>query len=178
MPSTTTGLLAPGAHEQPTIFLCLCGLQGNSYSTDMSHSVLVTLHLFAAIIFVGTVFFEVLILEGIRKPLGHEAMRNVEIAIGRRARRIMPFVMIVLFGAGLTMAWQFREVLAQPFGSHFATLLWIKIILAFSVLGHFIFAITMSGTGRLKSRHFKLIHISVFFHVVLIVFLAKAMFYL
>ncbi|MGB6156577.1 MAG: hypothetical protein WBF60_11820, partial [Castellaniella sp.] len=113
----------------------------------MSHSVLVTLHLFAAIMFVGTVFFEVLILEGIRKPLGHEAMRNVEIAIGRRARRIMPFVMIVLFGAGLAMAWQFREALAQPFGSHFATLLWIKIILAFSVLGHFIFAITMSGTG-------------------------------
>ncbi|WP_323018535.1 hypothetical protein [Castellaniella sp.] len=144
----------------------------------MSHSVLVTLHLFAAIMFVGTVFFEVLILEGIRKPLGREAMRNVELAIGRRARRIMPFVMIVLFGAGLGMAWQFRDALAQPFASHFATLLWIKIILAFSVLGHFIFAMTMSGTGRLKSRHFQIIHLSVFCHVVLIVFLAKAMFYL
>ena len=40
----------------------------------MSHFVLVTLHLFAAIMFVGTVFFEVLILEGIRKPVGREAM--------------------------------------------------------------------------------------------------------
>lgn len=162
----------------PTIFGCLRNLQENNHFTDMSHSVLVTLHLFAAIMFVGTVFFEVLILEGIRKPLGREAMRNVELAIGRRARRIMPFVMIVLFGAGLGMAWQFRDALAQPFASHFATLLWIKIILAFSVLGHFIFAITMSGTGRLKSRHFQIIHLSVFCHVVLIVFLAKAMFYL
>jgi hypothetical protein len=36
----------------------------------MSHFVLVTLHLFAATMFVGTVFFEVLILEGIRKPVG------------------------------------------------------------------------------------------------------------
>lgn len=144
----------------------------------MSHSVLVTLHLFAAIMFVGTVFFEVLILEGIREPLGRDAMRAVELAIGQRARRIMPFVMIALFGAGLGMAWQFRDALAQPFASHFATLLWIKIILAFSVLGHFIFAMIMSGTGRLKSRHFQLIHLSVFCHVVLIVFLAKAMFYL
>ncbi|WP_322995616.1 hypothetical protein [Castellaniella sp.] len=144
----------------------------------MSHFILVTLHLFAAIMFVGTVFFEVLILEGIRKPLGRDAMRNVELSIGQRARKLMPFVMLVLFGAGISMAWQFREVLSQPFASHFATLLWLKIILAFSVLGHFIFAMTMSGKGKLKSRHFQLIHLSVFCHVVLIVFLAKAMFYL
>ena len=143
----------------------------------MSHFVLVTLHLYAAIFFVGTVFFEVIILEGIRKPLGREAMRNAEMAIGRRARRIMPFVILILFGAGIAMAWQFRAELAQPLGSAFATLLWIKIVLAFSVLAHFITAVTLSGTGKLKSRHFKLIHLSVFTHVVLIVFLAKAMFY-
>jgi hypothetical protein len=144
----------------------------------MNHAVLVTLHLFAAIMFVGTVFFEVLILEGIRKPIGRETMRTVEIAIGRRARRIMPFVMIALYGAGVAMAWHYRAALADPFGSSFATLLWLKIALALSVLGHFITAITLLSTGRLKSRHFKIIHISVFCHVVLIVFLAKAMFYI
>ena len=144
----------------------------------MNHAVLVILHLFAAIMFVGTVFFEVLILEGIRKPVGRETMRTVEIAIGRRARRIMPFVMIVLYGAGVAMAWYYRAELADPFGSSFATLLWLKIALALSVLGHFITAMTLLGTGKLKSRHFKIIHISVFCHVVLIVFLAKAMFYI
>jgi hypothetical protein len=50
-------------------------------------------------------------------------------------------------------------------------------VLAVSVLGHFIVAMTLSGTGKLKSRHFQIIHLSVFCHVVLIVFLAKAMFY-
>jgi len=144
----------------------------------MNHAVLVTVHLFAAIMFVGTVFFEVLILEGIRKPVGRETMRTVEIAIGRRARRIMPFVMIALYGAGIGMAWQYRDALAHPFDSSFATLLWLKIVLALSVLAHFITAITLLTTGRLKSRHFKIIHISVFCHVVLIVFLAKAMFYI
>lgn len=144
----------------------------------MSHFVLVTLHLFAAIMFVGTVFFEVLILEGIRKPVGREAMRTVELAIARRARRLMPFVILVLFGAGIGMAWQYRSELAHPLESSFALLLWIKIALALSVLGHFITAMTLSGTGKLKSRHFQIIHLSVFCHVVLIVFLAKAMFYI
>jgi hypothetical protein len=143
----------------------------------MGHFALITLHLFAAIMFVGTVFFEVLILEGIRKPVGRDVMRTVETAIGRRARRLMPFVILVLYGAGISMAWQYSDMLAHPFGSSFATLLWIKILLAVSVLGHFITAVTLGARGKLKSRHFKLIHLSVFCHVVLIVFLAKAMFY-
>ncbi len=144
----------------------------------MSHFILVTLHLYAAILFVGTVFFEVLILEGIRKPVGRETMRTVETAIGRRARRLMPFVMLVLYGAGIGMAWGYREELAHPFDSSFATLLTIKIVLALSVLVHFITALTLSARGKLRSRHFKLIHLSVFTHVVIIVFLAKAMFFL
>jgi hypothetical protein len=144
----------------------------------MGYFALVTLHLFAAIIFVGTVFFEVLILEGIRKPVGRDVMRSVETAIGQRARRLMPFVMLVLYGAGISMAWQYRDTLTHPFDSSFATLLWVKIVLALSVLAHFITAVTLSARGKLKSRHFKLIHLSVFCHVVLIVFLAKAMFYI
>jgi len=144
----------------------------------MGYFTLVTLHLFAAIIFVGTVFFEVQILEGIRKPVGRDVMRSVETAIGQRARRLMPFVMLVLYGAGISMAWQYRDALTHPFDSSFATLLWVKIVLALSVLAHFITAVTLSARGKLKSRHFKLIHLSVFCHVVLIVFLAKAMFYI
>ncbi|MCC7016893.1 MAG: hypothetical protein IT564_06795 [Rhodospirillales bacterium] len=144
----------------------------------MTHFALVTLHLFAAIIFVGAVFFEVLILEGIRKPIGRESMRTIELAIARRARRLMPFVMLVLYAAGISMAWQDRDILAHPLTGSFAPLLWIKIALALSVLAHFIIALTLSGAGRLKSRHFQIIHLSVFCHVVLIVFLAKAIFYI
>lgn len=144
----------------------------------MSYFILITLHLFAAIMFVGTVFFEVLILEAIRKPVGHEVMRTVETQIGRRARRLMPFVIAVLYSAGIAMAWQYREVLSHPFDSSFATLLTIKIVLALSVLAHFITAVTLGARGRLKSRQVRFIHASVFVHVVLIVFLAKAMFYI
>ena len=143
----------------------------------MSHFVLVTLHLFAAIMFVGTVFFEVLILEAVRKPAGREAMRAVEGAIGRRARRVMPFVIAVLYGAGIAMAWTYRAELAHPFASSFATLLSLKIVLALSVLVHFVTAVTLGARGKLTARRAKFVHLSVFFHVVLIVFLAKAMFF-
>jgi hypothetical protein len=152
-------------------------IQRQPESALVTYPILLILHLFAAIIFVGIVFFEVLILEGIRKPLGRETMRAVEMAIGQRARRFMPFVMLVLFGAGIGMAWNYRDALAHPFASSFGLLLTIKIVLALSVLAHFVTAMTLSGTGKLKSRHFKIIHVSVFCHVVLIVFLAKAMFY-
>lgn len=79
---------------------------------------------------------------------------------------------------GGAMVWQYRDELAHPFESSFATLLAIKIVLAIRVLAHFIIAITLSARGKLRSRHFKLIHLSVFCHVVRIVFLAKAMFYI
>lgn len=144
----------------------------------VNYFALLVLHLFAAIIFVGTVFFEVLILEGIRKPLGRETMRAVELAIGLRARRFMPYVILVLYAAGISMAWQYRRELAHPLASSFALMLWIKIVLALSVLAHFITAMTLSGTGKLKSRHFQLIHLSVFIQVILIVFIAKAMFFI
>ncbi|HLR13796.1 MAG TPA: hypothetical protein VK104_09305 [Burkholderiaceae bacterium] len=143
----------------------------------MSYSVLLTLHLIAATLFVGTVFFEVIILEGIRPHVPRDTMRLLERAIGKRARRIMPWVLLVLYAAGISMAWHYRHLLSHPLGSGFSLLLTLKIILATSVFAHFATAMIMHARHRLRSVHFKWIHISVFIHVLLIVFLAKAMFY-
>lgn len=144
----------------------------------MPYSVLITLHLVAAFIFVGTVFFEVLMLEGIRKHVSRESMREVELAIGKRARQIMPWTLLVLYSAGIGMAWHYRGVLAQPFDSAFGTMLTVKIVLALSVLGHFITAMVLGSKGLLNARYVQRIHTSVFTHMVGIVLLAKAMLYL
>lgn len=143
----------------------------------MSYPVLLTLHLFAALVFIGAVFFEVLILEGVRKNVGRRAMAEVEQAIGRRARRLMPWALLILFGAGIGLAWNYRAVLAHPLQSGFGTLLTLKIILAISVLGHFVRAVTWSAGGRMTLRRLRYIHWSVFAHMIAIVVLAKAMFY-
>jgi hypothetical protein len=143
----------------------------------MPYSVLITLHLFAAFIFVGTVFFEVLMLEGIRKEVPPDAMKAVERAVGNRARRIMPWVLLVLYGAGVSMAWHYRSVLANPFESSFALLLSLKILLALSVLVHFIMAMLWGKHRKLNARRVQFIHFSVFTHMVGIIILAKAMLY-
>jgi len=143
----------------------------------MSYPLLVGIHLFCALMFVGTVFFEVLILESVRKHVPADAMRAVERAIGLRARWLMPIVIVTLFAAGIGLAWQYRAQLAHPAGNPFAILLSIKIVLAASVFGHFLTANVWRIRGRLTSRRFRLLHLSVFCHVVLIVLLAKSMFH-
>ncbi len=146
------------------------------------YGLLITLHLLAAIAFVGTVFFEVVMLGGVRhqappNDVPPAAMRALERAIGYRAVRIMPWVLLVLFGAGLGMAWQHRAALAAPLSSHFALLLSIKIALAASVLGHFATAMVWRRNGRLNGQRSRRLHYSIFAHVLLIVVLAKAMFF-
>ncbi|GLU39334.1 MULTISPECIES: CopD family copper resistance protein [Pseudomonas] len=145
----------------------------------MIYPILLTLHLFAALMFVGTVFFEVLILESVRKHVPAAVMRQVEQGIGKRARRLMPWVLLVLFGAGLGMVWtRYLPLLADPLASSFGTLLSLKILLALSVLGHFFSAMFLLHSGRMNSTYFRRIHLSVFSHMVGIVLLAKGMFYL
>lgn len=145
----------------------------------MLYPLLLTLHLFAALIFIGTVFFEVLFLESIRKRLPAKVMLLVEEGVARRARQLMPWVLLVLFGAGVGMVWvRYLPVLVTPLASSFGTLLLLKIILAASVLGHFLAAMLLFKTGRMNARYVQFIHTSVFCHLVAIVILAKAMFYL
>ena len=144
----------------------------------MSYPVFLTLHLFAALIFVGTVFFEVLILESVRKHVPLEVMRQIERAIGNRARRLMPWVLLVLYGAGISMAWQHRAALEHPLASSFGLLLTLKIVLALSVLVHFITAMVSMKRHTMTPRRSHYIHLSIFWHMVFIVLLAKGMFYL
>ncbi|MNF64698.1 hypothetical protein D3C84_464380 [compost metagenome] len=145
----------------------------------MSYPLLLTVHLFAALVFIGTVFFEVLFLESIRKQLPAKVMLLLEQGIGRRARTLMPWVLLALFGAGLGMVWlRYLPVLAAPLASSFGTLLLLKILLAVSVLMHFFTAMFLFRRGRMKARYLNVIHHSLFGHMVAIVLLAKGMFYL
>ncbi len=145
----------------------------------MIYPLLLTLHLFAALIFIGTVFFEVLFLESVRKQLPAKLMLMLEQAIGQRARQLMPWVLLVLFGAGAGMVGLlYLPVLEAPLSSSFGTLLLAKIVLATSVLVHFLGAMLLFKTERMNARWMKFIHSSVFTHIVVIVVLAKGMFYL
>lgn len=148
----------------------------------MSYGLLLTLHLLAAIAFAGTVFFEVVLLAGARRHLPATVARATEQALGDRAVAVIPWVLMVLYGAGLALAWQHRAALAAafaaPLASSFGLLLALKIGLALSVFGHFLAAMWWRRRGVLGGRRSRRLHLSVFCHVLAIALLAKAMFYL
>lgn len=142
------------------------------------YTTLLVLHLFAAISFAGAVFFEVLILGGLHGHVPEPMRHAIEAGIGRRARRIMPWVLLLLYGSGIGMAWHYRALLAHPFDSSLAFMLTLKIVLALSVLGHFLTAMRVRAHGARASAIFKRIHVSVFCHLIGIIALAKLMFHL
>lgn len=137
-------------------------------------------HLFCALLFVGGVLFEALILAAIHsRDVSHEARREVEQAIKRRAVRVMPPVVALLFVSGLTMAWlRYLPLLASPLASSFSLQLTLKIVLAFSVLLHFVLAVSKIRRGTLNRAWSRYIHRAVLLQMLAIVLLAKTMFYI
>ena len=143
----------------------------------MFHPLAVTVHLLCATIFIGVVFFEVLLLEGVRQRLGDQLMEKVEHAIIARARSIMPFIVAALFASGIYLAHTYLGTSGIAWNNAFTVLLTLKILLAISVLVHFVSAMLAAHQGCMSSRRFQITHISVAIHMLLIVILAKAMFY-
>jgi hypothetical protein len=144
----------------------------------MPYPILLVLHLLAALMFIGTAMFEVLILANVSRHLPRETMRAVESAIGNRATVVMPWVLLVLYSAGISMAWQHRAALMAPLTNSFGLLLWLKIALALGVFGHFLTAMIWRRHGTLSGRRSRRLHLSVLCHMIAIVLLAKGMFYI
>lgn len=142
----------------------------------MQYTLVQIVHLLCACMFIGVVFFELFILEGIRKRLPEATMTAVETSLIGRAKFIMPWVVGTLFLTGIALAVQQFRGVSTPFASSFHILLMIKIALALSVLVHFVTAIRSGMNGCMESARFKYTHISVAIHMLFIVILAKLMF--
>lgn len=142
----------------------------------MSYSVLHVVHLLAAIFFIGTLFFEVMILGRIREQIG-ESMPLVERAVGARSRVVLHWVVLFVYGAGIGLGWYHREALADPLASSFATLLTLKIVLAIGVFFTFGLVAILLRKGRMTPTRYRAIHWAIFVQMIGIVLLAKGMFY-
>lgn len=138
---------------------------------------LLVTHLLAAIAFIGTLFFEVVIWHNARRQLSDTSQADAEQAIAVRSRKVLHGVVLLLYGAGIGLAWQYRGALSQPLASSFGTLLSLKILLALSIIGHYLLLAYWLTHGRLSATRAAWIRRSILGHMVLIVVLAKAMFY-
>lgn len=134
------------------------------------------LHLIAAAFFIGGVFFEVMILSRATQALDEGPRQQLSKALGQRARRVMHWVVLTLYGAGVALAWNYRALLRDPLASSFASLLSLKVLLAVSILGHFIGVVYLMRSGRMTPKRSRVIHLSVLVQMLLILLLAKSMF--
>lgn len=142
------------------------------------YGLLITIHLLCAIIFVGAVFFEVLVIEPLEKVLPEGMGAKLADAIPAHVRKFMPIVVALLFLTGGAMFWVHYTSRPDFFQSKFGIMLTIKIGLAFIVLGIFASAIRASIKGTMNPCRFKYTHRVVAVLMLGIVLLAKGMFYL
>ncbi len=138
---------------------------------------IVLLHLSCAIVFVGAVAFEVIVLESLHKHFDIVTVQRIEQAVMARVRRYMPVVVILLFVSG-GMLFDIRCDGFACVGSRFGNWLLLKVLLAFGVLGVFANAMWAMRRGRMDVCRFRHTHRIVLALMVGIVFLAKTMFYL
>lgn len=138
---------------------------------------IVLLHLACAIVFVGAVAFEVLVIEGLKHHFDISTMQRIEQAVMGRVRRFMPVVVILLFASGF-MVFDIRCDGFSCVGSRFGNWLLLKVVLAFAVLGVFVNAMWAMRHGKMDVCRFRHTHRIVLALMVGIVFLAKTMFYL
>ena len=138
---------------------------------------IVLLHLACAIVFVGAVAFEVIVVESLHKHFDIITMQRIEQAVMARVRRYMPVVVVLLFASGF-MLFDIRCDGFACVGSRFGNWLLLKVLLAFGVLGVFVNAMWAMRRGKMDVCRFKHTHRIVLALMVGIVFLAKTMFYL
>ncbi|WP_434456665.1 hypothetical protein JQR85_14540 [Stutzerimonas urumqiensis] len=144
----------------------------------MTYSLLHLLHLLGAIAFIGTMFFQVVIFGKVKQQLGEQAVEPVEKAIGARSRKVLHWVVLLVYGAGLGLAWHHRHLLANPLASAFGTLLTLKIVLAVAVFVSFGLVAMLLQRGRMTPARYRKLQWAVLAQMLGIVVLAKAMFYL
>lgn len=138
---------------------------------------IVLLHLACAIVFVGAVAFEVIVVESLHRRFDIATMQRIEQAVMARVRTYMPVVVILLFVSGF-MLFDLRCDGVACIGSRFGNWLLLKVVLAFGVLGVFVNAMWAMRRGKMDVCRFKYTHRIVLALMVGIVFLAKTMFYL
>ena len=113
------------------------------------YSLLLIVHLLAAIAFIGTLFFELVIWHSAREELAWSAQFTSDQAIARRSRRVLHGVVVVLYGAGLGLAWHYWNV---PWTARFTLLFSLKVSLALSIIGHYLLLAYWLTHKRLSAK--------------------------
>ncbi|SDU03136.1 hypothetical protein [Halopseudomonas salegens] len=144
----------------------------------MTYLLLKTAHLLMAMAFIGTLFFQVMILWPALQGLQTDGRQQLSQRLSQRARQVIHWVALVLYGTGIALAWPYRHLLESPLASTFALLLSLKLLLAVLIIVHYLALILLRRRQSIAERGMYRLNVSLLLHAMLLVFCAKAMFML
>ena len=133
-------------------------------------------HLMCAIIFLGYIFCDVILLSPVRKKLGDEIADKVSSVISTRSK-FMPLCFLLLLLSGGAMLSQYINFEAGFFRTQTQQFLVIKTILALVIGAMIVISLTFFYILKKPSKFRKNIHHIVLGIGILIVLLAKLAFY-
>ena len=142
----------------------------------MSYSLVLIIHLLCAIIFIGFVFADVVVLPAMKKVLDEKEHQKVMDAISTRARKIFPLSVLILVLSGGYMFSKYINSQAGVFNSSLQIFLLIKVILALVIVSGIVYSLSRKFLKKQPHPIMKHFHKIVLFLGICIVILAKLMF--
>lgn len=134
-------------------------------------------HVICAIIFLGYIFSDVVLLTPIRKAVGNEVADKVFSVISKRGTKIMPLcvLLLVLSGGAMMSRWLNSDI--GFFNTKLQILLSIKIALALTIVAMVAVSLSFKFIIKRKNPLAKIIHPLALILGFFIVVLAKLAFY-
>lgn len=142
----------------------------------MSYTIVQIVHLLAAIMFLGFVFTDVVILPIIKKKLGIEEYQKIKQVIGQKAIRIFPLTLLVIILSGGYMFSKYINTSAGLVETSLQKFLLIKVILALLIVSGVIYSLSCKILKKTPISFMKYFHHIVLLLGFFIVVFAKLMF--
>lgn len=106
----------------------------------MEHQIIVLAHLIGAVLFVGAIALEVIVLEPIKKYIGLESFQKFEFYLFRRIKRTYWPAIIMIYSSGFYMYFGYIEDMGgftQFISTNFGKLLTFKMVIGLALLAIF-----------------------------------------
>lgn len=138
---------------------------------------LLIIHLLCAIIFLGYIFFDVVIFPNVKKIFGQEIANKASKAISTRGTKIMPLCILGLFITGGMMLSHYIGGDMGIFQTNFQKLLLLKVLLALFIVALVIFSLSCKFIFKTRNPIGSFIHPIALILGFFIVVLAKIMYF-
>ena len=140
------------------------------------YTIMLIIHLLCAIIFIGFVFADVVVLPSMRQALDLDRFTKAKEKISNRARKIFPPSLLLLVLTGGFMFSKYANSKVGLFDTSLQQLLWLKFILAMLIVCGVIYSLSCKLFKKQPAAIMQHFHKFVLTVGIIIVILAKVMF--